>query len=213
MHKKYFNFVLPIFGAIVVVGSGFSAWVFSDTITKTNDISGEITLAPSATLNASLASNVTSFKVHLDQGGLNNDVVTEGISFTDFGDAASATGNKLTVTLTYTLTSDIELNDDWQTIQDASEFAVTVTLPTGLDTHLEAAVTTTGKFDFTDSESAADNKTKRVGTATFELAVSYKTKPTTKTAYDALNSAITAAASETIDVGITATTFKPATNA
>ena len=85
MHKKFFTFAVPLLGAAVLVGAGFSAWVFQGS--GSAEITGTINVTPAIdTLNvklykdasASTKEEVTSVELTLDQGGLMNDEVTVG---------------------------------------------------------------------------------------------------------------------------------------
>lgn len=65
--RKIIAFALPLVGASVIVGTGFSAWYFGANATNSGEANGTVEVAPEFTgtwgnLNAS------SFKVTLDQG-------------------------------------------------------------------------------------------------------------------------------------------------
>lgn len=220
MHKKYFNFILPIFGAAVVVGSGFSAWVFSDTVSATKSISGDIILEPLATLSATLSADVSSFTLDLDQGGINNAEVDKGITLkkTD-AEANDTPTNVLPVTITYTLTSDQTLlTTDWDEVKKASKYSVEVTVPDTLKAYVSVVADTT-----TDAEAAklsfsqGENENTFVGTAKFNLVATYTTKvegndaikgkPASKAEYNALKDVVNALGESKIGVSITAVTF------
>ena len=85
MHKKFFTFAVPLLGAAVLVGTGFSAWVFQGSGSAA--ITGTINVTPAIdTLNvklykdasASTKEEVTTVALTLDQGGVMNDEVTKG---------------------------------------------------------------------------------------------------------------------------------------
>lgn len=217
MHKKYFNFILPIFGAAVVVGSGFSAWVFSDEVSANTKIEGEVVLQPLATLNASLTANVKSFTVDLDQGGIDNAEVDKGITFiysTETETNKETTANVLPVEITYTLTSSETLLDtDWTAIQDASEYAVTITVPNAVKDYVKVEL---GTDTLANTELAfvkgADDKT-YTATATFNLVATYVSKPSTAAEYGNMKTAVESLAGAKINVAVAATTFKEATAA
>ena len=107
MHKKFFTFAVPLLGAAVLVGAGFSAWVFQGSGSAT--ITGTISVTPAIeTLNVKLykdastkVDEVTSVALTLDQGGVMNTEVTEGattdvssydilVTFTETGGALKA---------------------------------------------------------------------------------------------------------------------------
>lgn len=84
MKRKFLAVVLPIIGCATVVGSGFSAWYFGDTVVNGEgviqlgiDVSEEV--KGSITITDSNISALDSKKVMLDQGGLNNTNVDSGI--------------------------------------------------------------------------------------------------------------------------------------
>ena len=84
MHKKFFTFAVPLLGAAVLVGAGFSAWVFQGSGSAA--INGTISVTPAIdTLNVELykdastkADEVTTVALTLDQGGVMNKEVTAG---------------------------------------------------------------------------------------------------------------------------------------
>lgn len=113
MRKKLLITLLPLLGAVVMVGSAYSAWVFtnSDAINKT--INGAVTVTPIAdTLDFKWTSEVDSFTLELDQGGINNTATNVGISSSlDTNDNA----------FTFSLTKDENLNlDDYYVTLDYS---------------------------------------------------------------------------------------------
>lgn len=86
MHKKFYNFLLPVLGAAVVVGSGFSAWVFSDT-SVTDTLSGTFSITPVVDKlkveikEADTDTDLTAVNLILDQGGIANaDDASKGIT-------------------------------------------------------------------------------------------------------------------------------------
>ena len=91
MKRKFLAVVLPIVGCATVVGSGFSAWYFGDTVTTggegTAPINVEVTdeiRDASGTLNVDLTdSTITGKTLILDQGGPKNDSLDSGIMFGD----------------------------------------------------------------------------------------------------------------------------------
>ena len=88
MHKKFYNFLLPVLGAAVVVGSGFSAWVFSDT-SVTDTLSGTFSITPVVDKlkveikEAGKDTDLEAVELKLDQGGIANaDDASKGITST-----------------------------------------------------------------------------------------------------------------------------------
>ena len=71
MNRKLFGLILPIFGGAVIVGTGFSAWHFSEqTVTINSTGTGKVTgLAENGKLTWK---NGSTFTFVLDQGGKAN---------------------------------------------------------------------------------------------------------------------------------------------
>ena len=101
MKRKFLAVVLPIVGCATLVGSGFSAWYFSDTVISDNGNNG-IAVDPGeqiTTGNLSIGINVDSdvkegTKLVLDQGGADVKAVNytdRGIFFTNDDNATDAT--------------------------------------------------------------------------------------------------------------------------
>lgn len=96
MHKKFLTFALPVLGAAAIVGSGFSAWTFTSEANAADGITGTISVTPLVE-GMSVALNASTFTLTLDQGGLNNTNVADGISYS----ISYNTGDTLTATLTW----------------------------------------------------------------------------------------------------------------
>lgn len=96
MHKKFLTFALPVLGAAAIVGSGFSAWTFTSSARVTDGITGDISVTPLVE-GMSVALNASTFTLTLDQGGVGNTNVSEGITYSISYD----TGDTLTATLTW----------------------------------------------------------------------------------------------------------------
>lgn len=96
MHKKFLTFALPVLGAAAIVGSGFSAWTFTSSARAADGITGKISVTPLVE-GMSVALNAETFTLTLDQGGVGNTNVSEGISYSISYD----TGDTLTATLTW----------------------------------------------------------------------------------------------------------------
>lgn len=66
MHKKFYNFLLPVLGAAVVVGSGFSAWVFNNISVTPATANGTVVVAPGAEAKSLVVSStVETFTINL----------------------------------------------------------------------------------------------------------------------------------------------------
>ena len=91
MHKKFLTFALPVLGAAAIVGSGFSAWTFTSDAHAADGITGDISVTPLVE-GMSVALNASTFTLTLDQGGIGNTNVSEGITISyDTGDTLTAT--------------------------------------------------------------------------------------------------------------------------
>ena len=178
MHKKYFNFILPLLGAAVVVGSGFSAWVFSDVEAKTADLNGTIAVEPLQGLTAELTLDTTSFKLNLDQGGVGNTQSDAGIYFYD-----DSTLTQLEVTLTYTLHSDAAF-EAWENVSCA--YSVTYALDGNIAEYLNASDIAKTEITTTDTDAST-----RTYTQSFVLSFTYADgkKPKNADEYAAMKTA------------------------
>lgn len=178
MHKKYFNFILPLLGAAVVVGSGFSAWVFSDVEAKTADLNGTIAVEPLQGLSAELTLDTTSFKLNLDQGGVGNTQSDSGIYFND-----DSSLTQLEVTLTYTLHSDTAF-EAWENVTCA--YSVTYALDGNIAEYLDANNIESTEITTTDTDAST-----RTYTQSFVLSFTYADgkKPKNADEYAAMKTA------------------------
>ena len=85
MKRKFLAVVLPIIGCATVVGSGFSAWYFSDSLTGGNRASNLVSLVTPEGNVGPLSVNVTNdfigdnTNLVLDQGGFQDEDATKGI--------------------------------------------------------------------------------------------------------------------------------------
>ena len=102
MRKKLLITLLPLLGAVVMVGSAYSAWVFSNSAALEQKLNGTVTVTDLVeTMEFEWTGGVTSFTLTLDQGGVNNTDVATGISSSlDNDDDA----------FTFTLTKDANIN-------------------------------------------------------------------------------------------------------
>ena len=110
MHKKFLTFALPVLGAAAIVGSGFSAWTFTSDAHAADGITGDISVTPLVE-GMSVALNAETFTLTLDQGGVGNTNVSEGISYSISYD----TGDTLTATLTW---------KDYPTLLETNDVAI-----------------------------------------------------------------------------------------
>lgn len=202
MHKKFFTFAVPLLGAAVLVGAGFSAWVFQGSGSAA--ITGTISVTPAIdTLNVELykdastkADKVTSVALTLDQGGVMNDNVTVGAT-------TDVSSYDILVTFDETEGALDALFADYQLTLNA---AISVTAATKGE---ESILTTFQSYvDLTE-----DSKTKTGNFTAKEvdgfiindvpLSWTYAQKPTSLGAYNAMNSALNGA-NFTITVTVTA---------
>ncbi len=104
MRKKLLITLLPLLGAVVMVGSAYSAWVFNNSADLEQKLNGTVTVTNLVeTMEFEWTGDVTNFELTLDQGGVNNKDAAAGISSSLDNDADA---------FTFTLTKDanIDLN-------------------------------------------------------------------------------------------------------
>lgn len=81
MRKKLLITLLPLLGAVVMVGSAYSAWVFTNSAALEQKLNGTVTVTDLVeTMKFEWTGGVTNFTLNLDQGGVNNKDVAAGIS-------------------------------------------------------------------------------------------------------------------------------------
>ena len=81
MRKKLLITLLPLLGAVVMVGSAYSAWVFTNSAALEQKLNGTVTVTNLVeTMEFEWTGDVTNFTLTLDQGGVNNKDVATGIS-------------------------------------------------------------------------------------------------------------------------------------
>ena len=92
MKRKFLAVILPIIGCATVVGSGFSAWYFSDNITGGGNGSSEVNVVVTDEVkagqgNLTVSTKGTNLGTHLilDQGGPKNYSLNSGIMFGEAG--------------------------------------------------------------------------------------------------------------------------------
>ena len=107
MRKKLLITLLPLLGAVVMVGSAYSAWVFTNSAALEQKLNGTVTVTDLVeTMEFEWKGGVTNFTLTLDQGGVNNKDVDAGISSSLDGDA-----DAFTFTLTKDANIDLSLYD------------------------------------------------------------------------------------------------------
>ena len=202
MHKKFYNFMLPVLGAAVVVGSGFSAWVFSDT-KVTDTLSGTF----------SITQVVDKLKVEIKQAGEDTDLEAVELKL-DQGGIANASVKSVGITSTAT-SYDIKVS--YETVGGLQELLTNSKLTLSYTVAISDNVT--DYFNLTDGlakESAsdvvvdtynADNMSN--GTihtwSNVPLTWTYVNKPTNKEQYDAMTEAFKDSKSFTLTVTVNAT--------
>lgn len=82
MKKKLLIAMIPVLGMGALVGSGFSAWVFNNTVSNTFDFKGTINVTP-ATGDLTLNCTPTTFAVDLDQYAKGDTDPTHGVTVTN----------------------------------------------------------------------------------------------------------------------------------
>lgn len=138
MRKKLLITLLPLLGAVVMVGSAYSAWVFTNSAAlKQQKLNGTVTVTDLVeTMEFEWTGGVTNFELKLDQGGVNNHDVGTGISSTlDNDDDA----------FTFTLTKDV--NIDLSLYDITLEYTLSIT---GGGTYITLAKGTEGVISDSD---------------------------------------------------------------
>lgn len=182
--------MLPIIGAAVVVGSGFSAWLFTDTMEKTVSANGTVSLEPLADqLQGKLEVDITNFYVHLDQGGIGNTVASQGVWISADQNAVTPENTSITLNFTYTLTATAGYKF-WEKVQ--TTYTVSVSLSEALNNYIELT-------DSTVNETAVEWKTTdetdtRAYTKAVVLGFQYidGKKPTSRGEYTTMKAALDA---------------------
>lgn len=202
MHKKFYNFMLPVLGAAVVVGSGFSAWVFSDT-SVTDTLSGTFSIAPV----------VDNLKVEIKEAGTNTDLEAVNLTLDQGGIANASNAN---VGIKSTVTS-YDIKVSYETVDGLQELLTNSELTLSYSVAISDNVTT--YFDLTDglaTESASDvvlsayDAGKMSGGtihtwSSVPLTWKYVDKPDNKGDYDAMTEAFKDSKSFTLTVTVNAT--------
>lgn len=131
MNKKLLSLIVPVFGFMAIIGSGFSAWHFGKVATSVDaSAAGHGTVEDVVTFNdAELKFNINTVYLKLDQ-----DALVGAADYTDKG---------LTYdTLTYTLSMDQDMVDYLEeTGYQSVKFSVEVTGNDGFGTYVNTTVT------------------------------------------------------------------------
>lgn len=188
MHKKFYNFMLPVLGAAVVVGSGFSAWVFSDTsvpdtLSGTFSITDEVANLKVEIKKAGTDTDLTEFALTLDQGGITN-------------------AKDKSVGITSTVTS-YDIKVSYETVYGLEKLLTNSELTLSYTVAITSTDSVTTYFDLTDGlakQSASDvvvdtyNADMSSGTihkwSSVPLTWTYVDKPDSKEDYDAMTTAL-----------------------
>ena len=205
MHKKFFTFAVPLLGAAVLVGAGFSAWVFQGS--GSAGITGTISVTPAIdTLNVQLykdastkADEVSAVTLTLDQGGVMNNEVTEGAT-------TDVSSYDILVTFDETEGALDALFADYQLTLNA---AISVTAATKGDEPSDILKTFKSYVDLTEKSKIAtdtfiENNEGGFVIENVSLLWTYtQEKPTTLEEYNTMNTALSGA-NFTITVTVTA---------
>lgn len=193
--------MLPVLGAAVVVGSGFSAWVFSDT-SVTDTLSGTF----------SIAKVVDNLKVEIKEAGTDTDLTAVNLTLDQGGIANASNAN---VGIKSTVTS-YDIKVSYETVDGLQELLTNSELTLSYSVAISDNVTT--YFDLTDglaTESASDvvlsayDAGKMSGGtihtwSNVPLTWTYVDKPDSKEDYDAMTTALSSK-SFTLTVTVNAT--------
>lgn len=195
--------MLPVLGAAVVVGSGFSAWVFSDT-SVTDTLSGTF----------SITDEVANLKVEIKEAGTDTDL-TEFALTLDQGGITNAKDKSVGITSTVT-SYDIKVS--YETVDGLEKLLTNSELTLSYTVAITSTDSVTTYFDLTEGlakESASnvvlsayDADTMSGGTihtwSSVPLTWTYVDKPDSKEDYDAMTTALSSG-KFTLTVTVTAT--------
>ena len=193
--------MLPVLGAAVVVGSGFSAWVFSDTSVP-DTLSGTFSITPV----------VDKLKVEIKEAGKDTDLEAVELKL-DQGGIANASNPSAGITSTVT-SYDIKVS--YETVGGLQELLTNSKLTLSYTVAISDNVT--DYFDLTDGlaiESASDVTLDTYDAGTMSngtihtwsnvpLTWRYVDKPADKTEYDVMTKALSSG-EFTLTVTVTAT--------
>ena len=194
MRKKLLITLLPLLGAVVMVGSAYSAWVFTNSAVINKPINGTVTVTPIAeTLDFVWTGTTEEFTLTLDQGGIKNTSANVGIS-------SSLDTNDEAFTFSLTKDGDLNLNDYYVTLDYSLTISAGgeyITLANGTDGEIsntqpiylaENATAVQDKLSYEYSNNVW--KFKVDATASDGKVFHYATgkKPTTAEAYNSMSS-------------------------
>lgn len=206
MHKKFTAFCLPVLGSLVIVGAGFSAWVFNNELTAKAALSGALTIpevqgaegfvmkvkdGETVVADSSLDHQTTTLALTLDQG---TDLV-DGITWTynaGSGDVSLQGTNELTLEFSFPTSANL----DTLLTNNNLSIAWSVTLKFNGNTIFDYVVMNgdTETYDGIISGTATGsyNASGVVGTKTVDVGLSYVSanKPTTIAQYTAMKEAL-----------------------
>lgn len=203
MHKKFYNFLLPVLGAAVVVGSGFSAWVFSDT-SVTDTLSGTFSITPV----------VDKLKVEIKEAGKDTDLEAVELKL-DQGGIANTSVKSAGITSTV---ESYDIKVSYETVDGLKELLTNSKLTLSYTVAISSTDNVTTYFNLTDGlakQSASDVvvDTYNAGTmsggtihtwSNVPLTWTYVDKPDNKGDYDTMTSALSSG-EFTLTVTVTAT--------
>lgn len=204
MKKKLLIAMIPVLGMGALVGSGFSAWVFNNTVSDTFDFNGTINVTP-ATGDLTLNCSEKAFNVELDQYAEDDTNAANGVTVTNLdtieftlktndSTVITAGTHKAQVKLSFDLTDD--------TSSSVTNYLALTTEMTKLNVGSYADLTTTGG---TLNSNSNINYTYSAGTWAFTITMpsddkilNYNSnyvattsgKPQTYEDWDAMNSAL-----------------------
>lgn len=200
--------MLPVLGAAVVVGSGFSAWVFSDT-SVTDTLIGTFSIAPV----------VDNLKVEIKEAGTNTDLEAVNLTLDQGGIANTSDASKgITSTVNSDEITSYDIKVSYETVDGLQELLTNSKLTLSYEVAITSTDNVTAYFDLTEGlakESASDVvlDTYNAGTmsggtihtwSNVPLTWTYVDKPDSKEDYDAMTTALSSK-SFTLTVTVNAT--------
>lgn len=206
MHKKFTAFCLPVLGSLVIVGAGFSAWVFNGELTANATLSGALTIpevqgaegfvmkvkdGETVVANSSLDEQATTLALTLDQGtNLENGITWEYNAGS--GDVSLQGTNELTLEFSFPTSANL----DTLFTNNNLSIAWSVTLNFSGNINFDYVVmnddTETYDGKISGTATGSYNASGVVGTQTVDVGLSYVSdkKPTTIAQYTAMKEAL-----------------------
>lgn len=216
MHNKYATFVLPVLAGLAIVGAGFSTWVFANTTTDTDSLSGTIGVTNATNAGpeclvkigkvtaGAISEEVSEFSLILDQldTGTDRDALDDGIK------AVEKTENPNgALTALPNLGFSWELHDDvnadfWTSNYEVSlRYSIEVTI--ALSTYVKYTATptsgTVARQALTTNPIVVENAIPMVDAWTYDK------KPTNMSEYEAMSSEAATKKTVAIELTVTAT--------